>query len=150
MRVRVVPAAPRHRAGWGRLFAGYAAFYGVAQTEAMRETVWGWILDPAEEVTALLAEAPDGEPVGLAHYRAFARPLRASRGLFLDDLFVDPAWRGQGVAQALLAALAERAAAEGCDVVRWITAEDNARARAVYDHVAQATRWVTYDMPPAR
>lgn len=150
MRVRIVPAAPRHRAGWGRLYAGYAAFYGVAQTEAMRGTVWGWILDPAQEVKALLAEAPDGAPVGLAHYRAFARPLRASRGLFLDDLFVDPAWRGQGVAQALLAALAERAAAEGCDVVRWITAEDNARARAAYDRVAQATRWVTYDMPPAR
>ncbi|MCX7686033.1 MAG: GNAT family N-acetyltransferase [Acetobacteraceae bacterium] len=148
--MRIVQAAPRHRAGWGRLFAGYAAFYGVAQTEAMRETVWGWILDPSQEVKALLAEAQDGEPVGLAHYRAFARPLRASRGLFLDDLFVDPAWRGQGVADALLAALAERAAAEGCDVVRWITAEDNLRARAVYDRVAQATRWVTYDMPPAR
>ena len=147
--MRIIPAAPRHRAGWGRLFAGYAAFYGVAQTEAMRETVWGWILDPAAEVKALLSEAPDGGPVGLAHYRAFARPLRASRGLFLDDLFVDPAWRGQGVAEALLAALAERAAAEGCDLVRWITAEDNARARAVYDRVAQATRWVTYDMPPA-
>jgi GNAT superfamily N-acetyltransferase len=98
-------------------------------------------------VQALIAEAPDGEPVGLAHHRPFARPLRASRGLFLDDLFVDQAWRGRGVADALLAALAGVARAEGCDVVRWITAEDNARARAVYDRVARATRWVTYDMP---
>ena len=63
MSVRVVPALPRHREGWGRLYAGYAAFYGVAQTEAMRDTVWGWIHDPAAEVKALVAEAPDGEPV---------------------------------------------------------------------------------------
>lgn len=114
----------------------------------MRETVWRWILDPAEEVKTLLAEAPDGVPVGLAHHRRFARPLRASRGLFLDGLFVDPAWRGRGVADALLAALADMARAQGCDVVRWITAEDNARARGAYGRVAKATRWVTYDMPP--
>jgi GNAT superfamily N-acetyltransferase len=146
--VRVVPAASRHRDGWGRLYAGYAAFYGVAQTEAMRDTVWGWIHDPAQEVEALIAVAPDGEPIGLAHHRPFARPLRASRGIFLDDLFVDPAWRGRGVADALLAALAVLARERGCDVVRWITAEDNARARGAYDRVARATRWVTYDMPP--
>ena len=149
MTVRVVAAAPRHRAAWGRLYAGYAAFYGVAQTEAMRDAVWAWIHGPAEEVGALIAEAPDGEPVGLAHHRVFARPLRASRGLFLDDLFVDPAWRGRGVADSLLAALAALARERGCDVVRWITAEDNARARGAYDRVAQATRWVTYDMPPS-
>ena len=147
---RIVPAAPGHREGWARLFAGYAAFYGVAQTEVMRETVWGWIHDPEHEVGALVAEGPDGVPVGFAHHRSFARPLRASRGLFLDDLFVDPAWRGQGVADALLAALAALARERGCDVVRWITAADNARARAVYDRVADATRWVTYDMSPGR
>jgi GNAT superfamily N-acetyltransferase len=145
--VRILPATLRHRAGWDRLYAGYAAFYGVPQTDAMRDTVWGWIHDPAQEVGALVAEAPDGEPVGLAHHRLFARPLRASRGLFLDDLFVDPAWRGRGVADALLAALAELARRQGCDVVRWITADDNARARGAYDRVAKATRWVTYDMP---
>lgn len=61
---------------------------------------------------------------------------------------MDPAWRGQRVADALLAALAAMARERGCDVVRWITAEDNARARGAYDRMAQTTRWVTYDMQP--
>ena len=38
--------------------------------------------------------------------------------------------------------------AEGT-VVRWITAEDNYRARGLYDKVAQRTSWLTYDMAPA-
>ena len=36
--------------------------------------------------------------------------------------------------------------ARGWSVIRWITAADNARARAVYDRVAVETPWVTYDI----
>jgi len=135
------------RAQWGVLYAGYAAFYGVEQTEAMRERVWGWINDPAHEVEALVAEA-DGRLVGMAHFRPFARPLSASTGGFLDDLFVAPEARGSGAAPALIDALADEGRARGWSVVRWITADDNARARALYDRMATATRWVTYDLKP--
>jgi len=133
------------RAQWGELYAGYAAFYGVEQTDEMRERVWGWIHDPAHEVEALVAEA-DGRLVGMAHFRPFARPLSASTGGFLDDLFVAPESRGSGAAPALIDALAAEGRARGWSVVRWITADDNARARALYDKMAAATRWVTYDM----
>jgi hypothetical protein len=33
-------------------------------------------------------------------------------------------------------------------VVRWITDVNNARARRLYDSVAAATPWVTYDLSP--
>jgi len=33
--------------------------------------------------------------------------------------------------------------------VRWITADDNYRAQALYDKVATRTHWVTYDAAPA-
>jgi GNAT superfamily N-acetyltransferase len=102
--VTVGPLAPAHRAAWKRLYAGYAAFYGVEQTEAMRARVWGWLMDPEHEVKGLVALDKAGEPVGLAHYRPFARPLRAAHGGFLDDLFVDPRLRGRGVADALIEA----------------------------------------------
>ena len=36
--------------------------------------------------------------------------------------------------------------ARGWGVIRWITGEDNTRARALYDRVAESTRWVTYDL----
>lgn len=144
--MRIRRAGPGDRAGWDRLYAGYAAFYGVAQTKEMRDRVWSWIQDPTHEVQALVAEGAEGGLIGLAHFRAFARPLSATTGGFLDDLFVEPAARGSGAAQALIAAVAEVGRAEGWSVIRWITAEDNSRARAVYDRVAQKTAWVTYDI----
>ncbi|WP_235438754.1 hypothetical protein [Streptomyces yangpuensis] len=49
-----------------------------------------------------------------------------------------------------LGALRGLAAERGWSVVRWITADDNHRARAKYDQVATRTMWVTYDMAPGR
>lgn len=135
----------RDQAQWARLYAGYAAFYGVEQTDAMRQRVWDWIHDPAGSVEALVAER-DGQLLGLAHYRAFARPLSASVGGFLDDLFVDPEARGSGAAAALIAGVEAEGRARGWTVIRWITAENNYRARGLYDQLALRTPWVTYDV----
>jgi GNAT superfamily N-acetyltransferase len=134
------------RPGWERLYAGYAAFYEVDQTDAMRETVWSWIFDPSKEVEGFGAVDDDGTLRGIAHVRPFARPLSATTGGFLDDLFVDPGSRGLGIADALLEALRQEGERRGWSVIRWITADDNARARAVYERHAAGTRWVTYDM----
>jgi GNAT superfamily N-acetyltransferase len=146
--VTILPVAERHRADWARLYAGYAEFYRVAQTPEMQACVWSWLHDPAHEVNGLVAEDAAGRAVGLAHWRRYARPLSASTGLFLDDLFVDPELRGQRVADALIEALAGIARAEGLTVVRWITADDNYRGRGAYDRLAKRTMWITYDKLP--
>ncbi|MFC4167417.1 GNAT family N-acetyltransferase [Teichococcus aestuarii] len=144
--LRILPPGTDRRADWDRLYQGYAAFYRVAQTPEMRDRVWSWLQDPAHEVKGFLALDADGKAVGLTHYRPFARPLSASTGGFLDDLFVDPSARGQRVADALIGAVADVGRARGWSVIRWITAEDNYRGRAVYDRVAQLTPWKTYDI----
>ena len=145
--IRILPVEQRHRADWDRLYAGYAEFYRVTQTPEMRDRVWSWIHDPAHETNGLVAEDAEGRAVGLAHFRAFTRPLSATTGGYLDDLFVDPQMRGKRVADALIEALAEEGRRRGWSVIRWITAEDNSRARAVYDRVAKLTPWRTYDIP---
>lgn len=146
MTVTVRRLADGDRAAWEGLYAGYAEFYRVTQTPEMRARVWRWIFDPTHEVEAFVAEDDGGHILGLAHFRAFARPLSASTGGFLDDLFVTPGARGQGAADALIDALAAEGRARGWTVIRWITAEDNYRARAVYDRMAERTKWVTYDI----
>lgn len=143
LHVRALERGDRER--WAELYAAYAAFYRVEQTEAMRERVWGWLHGPAREVSGLVAEA-DGRIVGIAHLRDFVRPLAAETGLYLDDLYVDPIARGSGAGGALLEAARALAADRGHTVVRWITARDNVTARRLYDRTAEATEWVTYDM----
>lgn len=141
----VEPLKPENALEWAALYAAYAEFYDVKQTDAMRDTVWNWIMDPAHEVNGFCATV-DGKMVAIAHVRPFARPLAASKGLYLDDLFVHPDARGTDVAAMLIEALKPEARRHGATVIRWITAADNARARSFYDKRAQATEWVTYDI----
>ena len=132
-------------AAWSELYEGYARFYAVEQTAEMRSRVWGWIQDPDHEVQGLVAE-DEGRLLGLTHFRPFARPLSASVGGFLDDLFVSPDARGSGAAAALIAGVEAEGRRRGWTVIRWITAENNYRARGLYDQVAVRTPWLTYDI----
>lgn len=135
-------------AGWCELYEGYRTFYEIPSDATAVRTAWEWVAAGEHGFIGLVA-VDDGRIVGLANLRRFARPSTAGMGLYLDDLFTAPDARGSGVATALLKRAGEIAAQEGANVVRWITAEDNATARRVYDTVASATPWVTYDMQPA-
>ncbi|MBU2992029.1 GNAT family N-acetyltransferase [Octadecabacter sp. 1_MG-2023] len=145
MSLVVRPIDVADHAEWDGLYAAYAEFYGVEQTAEMRDRVFEWLTTHAHEVNGFCA-FNEGEMVGITHYRVFARPLAAATGLFLDDLFVSPEARGTGAAGALIDAVRGEAQKYGHSVVRWITAEDNARARGLYDKIAEQTAWVTYDI----
>jgi len=139
---------PADEDAWKEIFRAYRAFYRLAPDEGVVERVWSWILDPAHETGAVVAEL-DGRVVGLGDHRWFARPSTGTRGIWLDDLFTRPDVRGRGVGRAIIAELQRRAADAGGSVVRWITAQDNAAAQALYDGVATRTAWVVYDAAPA-
>jgi GNAT superfamily N-acetyltransferase len=138
---------------WSNLFRGYCDFYDVASSDEQLRQVWEWIHQD-RCVDALVAvevnEAGDevGTLRGLAHVREFCRTLRGTKGGYLDDLFVDPDMRGTGVVDALFRGINDLAAERGWGVIRWITADDNYRARSFYDRVAQRTPWITYEMFP--
>jgi len=130
---------------WAALFRAYREFYRLNPDEAVVERVWSWIGDPGHETNALVAATGNGALVGIAHYRRFARPSTGSIGIYLDDLFTDVEHRGTGVGRALIAAVTEIGAREGCSIVRWITAGDNRPAQRLYESLATRTSWLTYD-----
>lgn len=146
---KVVPIADKNHGDWDALYSAYARFYESHQDAAMRDRVWSWLRDDGHELCGFVALDEAGRGIGLAHYRPFARPLAASTGGYIDDLFVAEDWRGRGVADALVAAVAAEGKRRGWMVLRWITAEDNARARGFYDRIAERTHWVTYQIPLA-
>jgi ribosomal protein S18 acetylase RimI-like enzyme len=147
----VTDLRPDDRADWEQMYRAYCDFYEVGSAPAKLDTVWSWLHDPEHEVSGIVVRPDaDGHPVGFAHYRPFARPLHGSVGCFLDDLFVQPASRGTGAVDSLLAELRAIAATRHWDVVRWITRESNGRARSTYDRLAQQTNLITYDMAPIR
>ena len=133
---------------WSQLHRGYLDFYEVTDPDRVSPIIWSWLNDPDHELEGLVVRAaPGADPVGMAHFRPFVRPLAAATACFLDDLYVAPAARGTGAVDALLAALQELSRQRGWSQVRWITRESNARARSTYDRLARQTDLVTYELP---
>jgi ribosomal protein S18 acetylase RimI-like enzyme len=130
---------------WSALFTAYGVFYETDFSPAVLDGVWAWLMDADHEISALVAEADDASLVGFAHLRRLHDTFTAGPGWSLDDLYVAPESRGQGVARALIAACDAAAHAAGGGTLRWITASDNETAQRLYDTVATRTSWVTYE-----
>ena len=94
---------------------------------ALRETLFG--ARPAAEV--LLAEE-QGRPIGLALFFQNYSTFLARPGLYLEDLFVEPGWRGKGIGKALLAAVAKLAVQRGCGRFEWAVLDWNTPAIEFY------------------
>ena len=142
---RIRPLKPDDYDQWRRLYQGYADFYQMALTIDGVQTTWAWLMD-ANHVRAGLVAEQSGQLVGLAHFRGMPSPLRGKMIGFLDDLFVVPENRSGGAAAALIKEVQAAAEAEGWGVLRWITRENNYRARGLYDKVAKKTDWALYEM----
>ncbi len=61
----------------------------------------------------------NGEPVGFALWFYNFSTFKGKAGIYLEDLFVDPARRGHGIGKALLKHLARRCLAEGLPRLQW-------------------------------
>lgn len=146
MSITIRTLADRDFFSWLGLYEGYAEFKGTRLTDEKALRVWTWITNPSHEENALVAVADDGNLVGLAHYREFARPLENDRGIFIDDLFVGPDSREQGTGTALINAVRDLAAQRGIHVVNWVLTSDNDAAQRLYDSVGTRTQWATYEL----
>ena len=134
------------KAAWQELFQGYATFYKVDTNQTKMNTIWSWIHDDNEAFWCILAKDESGRALGFMHYREMPSPLRGAKVGFLDDLFVNPVERGSGAVDALFNKLTEEAKERGWPLVRWLTADDNYRARNVYDKLATRSMFLTYQM----
>lgn len=143
------PLDQQDRQNWEVLYRGYAEFYQVDTDAAKLDRLFGWLMDPAHVCEGIVAVDAYSRLIGLAHFRAMPSPLRGAEVGFLDDLFVDPASRGGGAAEALLRRVDDIALAKGWPVVRWITRDNNYRARGLYDRLALRSDWITYEMTAA-
>jgi GNAT superfamily N-acetyltransferase len=83
----------------------------------------------------LIAEADEGEAAGFALYFYNYSTWRGRAGIHLEDLFVRPQFRGQGIGKALLARVAARASEQGCVRLQWDVLEWNQPAIDFYQEL---------------
>ena len=112
-----------------------------ATVEQLRETLFG--ARPAAEV--LLARVDDvsaGFVLFFPNYSTFL----AKPGIYLEDLFVKPEFRGRGIGLALLRSLASLAVERGCGRVEWAVLDWNAPSIAFYQKLGAVPmdEWTTF------
>ena len=99
----------------------------VASEDALREALFGG--RPDAEV--ILAYA-DGKPAGFALFFHNFSTFVGRRGLYLEDLFVKPEFRGEGIGKQLLTALARIAVERRCGRFEWSVLDWNELAIGFY------------------
>lgn len=133
---------------WLELWKGYLAFYETEISQEQTALTWSRLLDPSFEMHALVAESSE-QVVGFAHYSFTYSSWGSGPNLFLEDLFVAQAARGQGVGKALIEALDKPARAKGSEKIYWETHKDNLVAQSLYTGVSARSEFVTYIRPVA-
>jgi GNAT superfamily N-acetyltransferase len=113
----------------------------VATEAALRDTLFG--AHPAAEV--VIGYAGD-TPAGFALFFHTYSTFLAQRGLYLEDLFVAPPWRGRGLGRQLLSHLARIAVERKCGRMEWSVLNWNQPAIRVYRGVGAAPmdEWTVY------
>ncbi|HYE25458.1 MAG TPA: GNAT family N-acetyltransferase [Clostridia bacterium] len=87
----------------------------------------------------------NGEPAGFAFFFYNYSTWQGRPGLYLEDLFVKPEFRGKGIGKALLLHLARIAVDEGCGRYQWQVLDWNTPALDFYKSLGAKimTEWLT-------
>ena len=135
--IRIAPARREDVPAILRLIEALAEYekltHQMVATEAdLREAIFGE--RPSVEVVLACAEAPGtaSTPVGFALFFHNFSTFLGRPGLYLEDLFVVPEWRGRGVGRRLLAHLARLAVERNCGRMEWSVLDWNEPAIGFY------------------
>lgn len=101
------------------------------QVDAREDDIRRALFGPDPRVFGDIAEW-DGRPAGFALWFYNFSTFRGRHGIYLEDLFVRPEYRGRGIGKALLAHLAGRCRAEGLMRLEWWVLDWNEPALRFY------------------
>ena len=117
----------------------HALICELAEYEKLRHEVDAGVEDIARDlfgasprVFAQIAEG-DGEVAGFSLWFYNYSTFRGRHGIYLEDLFVRPPFRGKGIGKALLASLARRCVAEGLPRFQWSVLDWNTPSIEFYE-----------------
>jgi ribosomal protein S18 acetylase RimI-like enzyme len=143
----VRPLQPADRDRWNELWRGYLQFYKHDLPADLTDLTWRRLLDPAHPFQGFAAL--DGERIaGIVHFHVHASTWARTGYCYLEDLFVDPGSRGQGLGRTLIEAVYAAADEQGAERVYWHTENANDRAQHLYRQVAELTPFVQFRRRP--
>jgi ribosomal protein S18 acetylase RimI-like enzyme len=134
-----------------KLFNDYRVFYEQPSDIILAEKFIKERLENNESVI-FMAVATDALSAGFTQLYPLISSVRAIRNWVLNDLFVAPEYRKQGIGEMLIKAAIDFATANGAAFLQLETAIDNHPAQRLYDNMGfkiheSATSFITYRLP---
>jgi len=146
MTVTIAPLNEREFFAWYGLFAEYAENAGVTMTDEQVMRVFTALQAPGAH--GAVAHDESGTVVGFVHALPFERLLQGDSGLQIEDLFVGPAQRGEGVGTALIEHVRSAAESSNRPLLRWTAKADDPATKALQEKFADAAGgWVLQTVP---
>ncbi|OZI64493.1 GNAT family N-acetyltransferase [Bordetella genomosp. 11] len=143
-KTHIRPIEPRDEARWRILWDSYTRFYEREPDAAITRHTWSRILDPHSPVYAIVAEDDTGAVIGIANYLLHENTSTLAPVCYLQDLFVDPEARANGVGRQLIDWLVDEMKARKWSRLYWQTKENNYRARGLYDKYTPHSGFIRY------
>jgi diamine N-acetyltransferase len=132
MSLRIVSARPEHSGLIYSLLRELAEYEKLLhEVEATEGGIAAALFADNPRLFCEIAEW-NGEGVGFAVWFLNFSTFSGRHGIFLEDLFVRPAFRGKGIGKALLAHLAQKCVANGWSRLQWSVLDWNAPSIAFY------------------
>jgi GNAT superfamily N-acetyltransferase len=109
--------------------------------ESLLESLFG-----SGTVAFTLMVEDHGRPIGYAIYFFNYSTWLAAKGLYLEDLYVDPDSRGKGAGIKLMKHLAKEAVEQGCRRFEWSVLDWNTPSRSFYESIGSKSmkEWISY------
>lgn len=117
--------------------------------EAVTTETWARITDPDFPVFGLCAEL-NGKIVGLVHYVLHYTTGNITQVCYMQDVYVDPAVRGKGIARAMVMELSKIAFENKWARLYWLAEADNEAAQALYRNIGVKLDFTLHVLPIAR
>jgi GNAT superfamily N-acetyltransferase len=131
------------RAQWDPLWQAYLVFYETSIPDQTTDLTWQRFFDDSHVFTGFVAE-DDGKVIGFAHAMLRQSTWEEVGEMYLEDLYILPDSRGNGVGRALINHVKEHAIAVGAGCMYWQTKAGNATARILYDSITKNNDYVQY------
>ncbi len=134
---------PSDRSAWDPLWQGYLKFYKTKLSDEQSDLTWQRLLDPNFNLHCLVAEV-DGVVQGITHYSFQNSTWAPKNYCYLEDLYVEPTFRGGGIGRLLIDGVKSIANAAGSSRLYWNTDATNETARKLYDSYVMESGKVQY------
>jgi ribosomal protein S18 acetylase RimI-like enzyme len=147
MNIQTRPLASHDYEQWLPYWKAYLDFYKSPFNEQQAKLTWQRLGDAQFNMHGFIAES-DQQAVGFVHCLFHPSTWTANDYCYLQDLFVAPDLRGQGIGRKLIQTVVAFAKSRSADRVYWLTQESNQAGRLLYDKVAQQTGFIHYRIAP--